>query len=271
MLYFIPTPIGNLADISLRALSALRECSVLLCEDTRVSKSLITLLNQRFDAKININKFISVHSHNETEFISGLEAGFFDQNIAYMSDAGMPGISDPGAKLVRYALKNGVEFEVLPGANAALVALVSSGLSDKEFIFLGFLPNTGSDRKIAISNALNQPYAAIIYESPRRILSLISSIAEQDSSREIFAIKEISKKFQSRFFGSAQSVLLDIKNANTDGEWCVVISPNKLSINTQRISVDDINSLDITPKQKAKLLSKITGKSAKSIYAELIS
>ncbi|BCX80116.1 16S rRNA (cytidine(1402)-2'-O)-methyltransferase [Campylobacter sp. 19-13652] len=269
MLYFIPTPIGNLADISLRALSTLKECSVILCEDTRISKSLITLLNQRFDARINIDKFISVHSHNEAEFVSNLTPSFFDKNVAYLSDAGMPGISDPGAGLVKYALKNGIEFEVLAGANAALIALVSSGFCEKEFVFLGFLPNTGTQRKEALQNALNQPYPAIIYESPRRIVPLISNIAQIDPSREIFAIKEISKKFQNKFFGSAQTVLDKLENANIDGEWCVVLGANELAKNTERISIDDIKSLDIAPKQKAKLLSKLTGKSVKSVYAEL--
>ena len=177
MLYFIPTPIGNLEDISLRAIRILRECEIAICEDTRVCKSLINLLNERFDASINISKFIPLHTHNENDFFVNLSDDFFSRNVAYMSDAGMPGISDPGVSLVRYAQKNYIKYEFLSGANAALLSVVASGLCDKEFVFLGFLPNTGRDRALAIQNALNLAYPAVIYESPKRILSLVQSIA----------------------------------------------------------------------------------------------
>lgn len=269
MIYFIPTPIGNLKDISLHALEVLRECEILLCEDTRVSRSLINLLNERFNADIQISKFIPFHTHNENEFFTNLEPSFFDKNVAFLSDAGMPGISDPGVGLIRYALKNGINYEVLSGANAALLAIVSSGLVDKEFIFLGFLPNTGKERKIAIQNALNLAYTAVIYESPKRILELVESIAKLEPERELFAIKEATKKFETKFKNSAKNLALELKNANLSGEWSLVISSAK-NVSFERISVDDINDLDIPPKIKAKLLSKITGENAKKIYENII-
>ncbi|EAU01167.1 MULTISPECIES: 16S rRNA (cytidine(1402)-2'-O)-methyltransferase [Campylobacter] len=269
MLYFVPTPIGNLEDISLRAISVLRGCEVIICEDTRVSKSLVNLLNDRFDANINIRNFIPLHTHNEANFFANLDENFFDKNVAYMSDAGMPGISDPGVALVRYAQKNGIAYEILSGANAALLSVVASGFCDKEFVFLGFLPNTGKDRNLAIQNALNLAYPCVIYESPKRILSLIENLAKFDSEREIFVIKEATKKFETKFKGSAKGVANELKDANLNGEWCVVISQNPNAA-TQAISIDDINTLDIAPKAKAKLLSKITGRDVKKIYSELI-
>ncbi|MCD8213617.1 MAG: 16S rRNA (cytidine(1402)-2'-O)-methyltransferase [Campylobacter sp.] len=269
MLYFIPTPIGNLEDISLRAISVLRQCEIAVCEDTRVAKSLINLLNDRFNANINISKFIPLHTHNEVEFFANLQKDFFDKNIAYMSDAGMPGICDPGFSLVKYAQENGVKYEILSGANAALLSVVASGLCQKEFIFLGFLPNNGKNRSLAIQNALNLAYPCVIYESPKRILSLIENIAKLEPKREIFAIKEATKKFETKFKDTAENLVNILKNANINGEWCVVVSQN-IHATAQTISIDDINALDNAPKIKAKLLGKITGRDVKKIYSDLI-
>ena len=269
MLYFIPTPIGNLEDISLRAIRILRECEIAICEDTRVCKSLINLLNERFDASINISKFIPLHTHNEDDFFTNLSDDFFSRNVAYMSDAGMPGISDPGVSLVRYAQKNDIKYEILSGANAALLSVVASGLCDKEFVFLGFLPNIGRDRALAIQNALSLAYPAVIYESPKRILSLVQSIANLEPEREIFAIKEATKKFETKFKDSAKNLAQILEKANLNGEWAVVISKSA-NIVTQNITKDEIISLDIAPKVKAKLLRKITGEEVKKIYDELI-
>ncbi|HBD8855424.1 TPA: 16S rRNA (cytidine(1402)-2'-O)-methyltransferase, partial [Campylobacter jejuni] len=141
MLYFIPTPIGNLSDISFRALELLKTCDLVFCEDTRVSRSLISLLNTKFHTDIHISKFIALHSHNEKEVLASIDLKIFEKNVAYLSDAGMPGISDPGKALVEFAQENNIAYEILPGANAALVALVSSAFCQKEFIFIGFLAN----------------------------------------------------------------------------------------------------------------------------------
>lgn len=206
MLYFIPTPIGNLSDISFRALELLKTCDLVFCEDTRVSKSLISLLNTKFHTDIHISKFIALHSHNEKEVLASIDLKIFEKNVAYLSDAGMPGISDPGKALVEFAQENNITYEILPGANAALVALVSSAFCQKEFIFIGFLANKGKERQKDIEKILNFPYPSIIYESPKRILSLVEQIMILDSQREIFLIKEISKKFEKKFKGNAKEL-----------------------------------------------------------------
>ena len=269
MLYFVPTPIGNLEDISLRAIKILRECEIAICEDTRVCKSLVNLLNERFDANINIQKFIPLHTHNEDKILSEIELEIFDKNVAFLSDAGMPGISDPGVALVNFAIKNGIAYEVLSGSNAALLAVVASGLCEKEFCFLGFLPNNGKERAAAVQNALNSPFPAVIYESPKRILSLVLDFAKLEPSREIFAIKEATKKFETKFKDRAKNLAQILEKANLNGEWAVVISKSA-NASTQNITKDEIILLDIAPKAKAKLLSKITGEEVKKIYDELI-
>jgi len=136
----VPTPIGNIGDISLRAIEALSEADILLCEDTRVTKKLIHILKERYNTSFKENQeFISLHSHNEKSFIEKLESSFFEQNIVYVSDAGMPGISDPGQMLVRYCIDNNIAYDVFPGANALLTAFVASGFIETQMLFFGFL------------------------------------------------------------------------------------------------------------------------------------
>ena len=163
----------------------------------------------------------------------------------------MPCISDPGVSLVKFALQNGIDYEVLSGANALLLAVAASGIVEKEFSFLGFLPNTGKERICAIENFMKSPYPCVIYESPKRVLNLVENLEKIDKNREIFLIKEATKK-----------------EANLNGEWCVVVdkSPNS---GFERISENDILSLEIPPKIKAKLLAKITGKNSKEIYENI--
>ena len=246
-------------------------CDIIICEDSRVTKSLINLLNTKYNLNINPSEFYSLHTHNENEFFAKFEAKKLIENtVVYVSDAGMPCISDPGVSLVEFAQQNGINYEVLSGANAALLAVAASGIVQKEFTFLGFLPNTGRDRELAVQNALNSAYPVVIYESPKRVLQLVEAIAKLEPKREIFAIKEATKKFEAKFKDNAKNLVAMLKGANLKGEWCIVIDGSKNS-SQNTISVADINELDIPPKQKAKLLSKLTGKSVKDIYAQLTS
>ncbi|KAA6225219.1 MULTISPECIES: 16S rRNA (cytidine(1402)-2'-O)-methyltransferase [unclassified Campylobacter] len=272
MLYFIPTPIGNLSDISLRSLEILRTCEFIFCEDTRVCKSLITLLNSKFNANINIKTFKSLHSHNEEEVLSKIDTVLFEKDIAYLSDAGMPGISDPGNKLIKFAQINNIKYEVLPGANAALSALVSSGFCEKEFIFLGFLSSKENKRQKELQNILNYPFVSIVYEACKRILDLIEDIAKIEPQRELFAIKEISKKFENKFKEKAINLVQILKNENLNGEWVVIIDKkNGGEFNKNLLCENDILSLDIAIKTKAKLLSKLNGENSKKLYKMLLS
>lgn len=269
MLYFVPTPIGNLSDISAHALEILRNADVVICEDTRISKQLLNLLSAKFEINFKNLEFYSLHTHNEKEFFSKFDKEkFLQKTCVYMSDAGMPCISDPGVSLVKFAWENEIPYEVLSGSNALLLGVAASGIVEKEFSFLGFLPNTGKERALAVENLMKSPHPCVIYESPKRVLNLVENLEKIDKNREIFLIKEATKKFETKFRGKICEVLSNLKTANLNGEWCVVVdkSPNS---GFERISENDILSLEIPPKIKAKLLAKITGKNSKEIYENL--
>ncbi|EFO9428336.1 16S rRNA (cytidine(1402)-2'-O)-methyltransferase [Campylobacter upsaliensis] len=270
MLYFIPTPIGNLGDISLRSLELLSACEIVFCEDTRVCKHLITLLNERFKTCIKPQKILSLHTHNEKKVLEKLDLKLFEKNVAYLSDAGMPGISDPGFALIQFALVHKLSYEVLPGANAALVALVSSNLCEKEFIFLGFLANKGKQRQKEIENLLLNPYPTIIYEAPTRILALAQTIAKLEPKRELFAMKEISKKFQTSFRGRAEKLVEELKGAILNGEWVLVVAKSSQNFSSNSLCESDILALDLPLKIKSKLLAKMSGKNSKELYQKLL-
>jgi len=268
MLYFIPTPLGNIEDLSKRAIKYLKSCEIVFCEDTRVAKKLLNLIKERYSVEMTPKEFISMHSHNEKEIVEKLDKQIFQKSVVYMSDAGMPCISDPGVYLVRYAQQNGIEYEVLPGSNAAVTAYASSGFVEKEFLFFGFLPHKGSERESSLVKILDNEYNTIIYESPHRIKKLVKEIADKDGDREIFMQKEISKMHQKWYKDSAKNLNDAMQNINTKGEWVVVVKGKKNS--NGQITQNDILKADIAPKQKAKLLSKISNRSTKEWYLELI-
>lgn len=269
MLLLVPTPIGNIGDMSLRAIEALSGADVLLCEDTRVTKKLIHILKERYNTFFKENQnFISLHSHNEKDFVEKLEPSFFEQNVVYASDAGMPGVSDPGQGLVRYCIDNNVDYDVLPGANAVLTAFVASGFVETQMLFLGFLDHKGSSRSAGLQEALHNGYTTVLYESPHRLEKLLLEIDKEESSRNIFLAKELTKKFQNYFHGTANEILKTL-NGNFKGEWVVVIQASKLHASSA-ISQNDILELDLPKKTQAKLISKITGENIKACYQRLL-
>lgn len=269
MLILVPTPIGNIGDISLRAMNALSEADILLCEDTRVTKKLINILKERYNLNPKENQhFISLHSHNEKKFVDELDISFFEKNVVYASDAGMPGVSDPGQALVSYCINNGVEYDVLPGANAVLTAFVASGFCETKMLFLAFLDHKGSSRSAGLQEALYSGYTTILYESPHRLQKLLLEIDKEDEQRELFLAKELTKKFQNYFRGTAKELMKEL-GSNHKGEWVVVIkaaAPQASSAVTQ----SDILELDLPKKVQAKLISKITGENTKACYQRLL-
>ncbi|OHE11364.1 MAG: 16S rRNA (cytidine(1402)-2'-O)-methyltransferase [Sulfurimonas sp. RIFOXYD12_FULL_36_11] len=269
MLTLVPTPIGNIGDISLRAIEALSGADTLLCEDTRVTKKLIHILKERYNTSFNPEQnFISLHSHNEKEFIEKLQPSFFEQNVLYVSDAGMPGISDPGQALVKYCQDNGVVYDILPGANALLTAFVASGFVETKMLFWGFLPHKGKDREASLQGALSSGFTTILYESPHRLEKLLNELSHEDASRKIFLAKELTKKYQKYYFGTADEIKHKV-DANLRGEWVVVIEAANVQ-NSSAISQNDILELDLPKKVQAKLISKITGENTKACYERLL-
>lgn len=265
MFTFVATPIGNIQDLSLRAIDVIDNASVVFCEDTRVAKKLINLIYLKIKQIKTDKQYISIHSHNEKNFLTTIEKYDLTKAI-YISDAGMPCISDPGAILVDYFIEHDIKFDFIPGASALTMAYAMSGLSDKEFIFFGFLPHTKKDRINILSNILNAQYNTIIYEAPTRIELLLEEIDSLDDSRVVFVAKELTKLHQKIWRAKA----IDIKKqiTNTNGEWVVIIKAKPKEHNY--LGIKDILDADIAPKVKAKLLSKIDNTPQKIWYERLI-
>jgi 16S rRNA (cytidine1402-2'-O)-methyltransferase len=195
-----PTPIGNLEDVTLRTLRELAEADLVLCEDTRRTKILL----DRHDVSARL---LSFHRHNEArrtgEVLPRLKAG---ERIALASDAGLPGLNDPGARLVAEALERGLPVTVLPGPSAVETALVSSGLVGERYIFLGYLPRTRGalDRLWRESQAWTWP--AVAFESPRRLPASLASLAAADPDRPVAVCRELTKRFEEVVRGTAREL-----------------------------------------------------------------
>ncbi len=269
MLSFIPTPIGNPQDITIRALKLFEKASLFLCEDTRQTKRLLRILESRFDLIYPSSAdFISFNEHNGTQRLKEIGTRIENEFVVYVSDAGMPVISDPGQLLVVFLQQNQLEYDVLPGANALTTAYASSGFTSGKFSFFAFLPHKGEDRREALVEVLNAPQNAIIYESPHRLIKLLEEIVEMEPDRELFLAKELTKKFQTYYRDSASNLLKELSQIEIRGEWVVIFQAN--SNISKTLSYNDILSLDIQPKVKAKLLSKICDKSVKECYENII-
>ncbi len=269
MLTLVPTPIGNIEDISYRAVEALKGAEVLFCEDTRVTKKLLSLLSERLGISFPDFKFLAFHSHNETDLLKRVDPAIFEQNCLYLSDAGMPGISDPGYSLITYCLEHDIPYDVLPGANAALVSVVMSGFDTKHFLFYGFLPHKGKERQAALHTVTTSGYPTIVYESTHRIQKLFDELAAGYPELELFAVKELSKLHQTTFKGTAKSVAERLRSANLKGEWVVVVN----SETTESFDPEIITLLaqsGMPKKEAAKLLAKLSGQNTKACYNTLL-
>ncbi|MBL4705718.1 MAG: 16S rRNA (cytidine(1402)-2'-O)-methyltransferase [Flavobacteriales bacterium] len=215
-LVLVPTPIGNLGDITLRALEVLKTAHIILAEDTRVSKKLLN----HYEITTPLRSY---HMHNEhkivTEIVQQIKGGFL---TALVSDAGTPAISDPGFLLVRACKEEGITVECLPGATAFVPALVNSGLPSDRFYFEGFLPQK-KGRKTKLDAIMNMDKTVIVYESTHRILKLLKEVNELDPSRIISVSRELTKKFEENVKGTAQELLDHFDKGSTKGEFVVVI------------------------------------------------
>ncbi len=217
-LYIVPTPIGNLEDMTLRAVRILREVDLILAEDTRTTSVLLKHygIENRMQSHHKFNEHATAHLVAER-----VEAG---QSVALVSDAGMPGISDPGFLLVRTCVENGVEVETLPGASASLTALVQSGLPCDRFCFEGFLPQK-KGRSKRIAQLADESRTMIFYESPYRVVKLLEQLAETfGADREASVSRELTKKFEQTVRGSLGSLREYFIQNEPKGEFVVVVA-----------------------------------------------
>ena len=216
-LYLVATPIGNLEDITLRALRVLRECDMVADEDTRRTRQLL----RHFDIS---KPTVSCHQFNEAKRSVGLlrrlENG---ETIALVSDAGTPGISDPGERLVRAALTDGHRVEPVPGPCAAIAALSASGLPTDQFFFAGFPPHKSGQRRNRIAALTEVPGTIIFYESPHRILKLLGELAEAWPNSPVAVGRELTKKFEEFRRGTAAEILANMEARKPRGEFVVLV------------------------------------------------
>ncbi|TAH40318.1 MAG: 16S rRNA (cytidine(1402)-2'-O)-methyltransferase [Bacteroidetes bacterium] len=234
-LILVPTPIGNLEDITLRAIRILQEADLILAEDTRTSSHLLKHLGISKPMK-------SYHAHNEhrvlEEIIQEIEAG---KNIALITDAGTPGISDPGFLIVRECIRHGVEVETLPGPTAFIPALVNSGLPSDRFCFEGFLPQK-KGRQTRIRSLLNEDRTMVFYESPYRLVKTLGQFAEAfGEDRQACVSRELSKLFEENFHGTLKECHEHFSAKTVKGEIVIVVggNPNLAKRKREREEQDD--------------------------------
>tara|TARA_Y100000741_G_C18240529_1_gene553500 strand:- start:875 stop:1558 length:684 start_codon:yes stop_codon:yes gene_type:complete len=221
ILNIVPTPIGNLEDITFRSIDTLKKSDYILCEDTRVSKKLLS--------KYNIDvPLISFHSYNEHKTVQKhIDQILNGKRISLISDAGTPSISDPGFLIVRESINNDIEINCLPGPTALIPAIVNSGLSSDRFVFEGFLP-AKKGRNKRLNNLLNENMSIIIYESPKKILKLLNELIDLfGEQRKASISREISKIYQENIRGTLKELLEKFDNKNIKGEFVIVIDGKK--------------------------------------------
>jgi len=268
MVRLLPTPIGNIGDTTFRTLEILKTTELILCEDTRVTKQLLNLYKSRFNLELLTHvEIISFNEHNGKSRLEQLFNKIKTTEVVYMSDAGMPVISDPGQVLVEFCQKEGIEYDVLPGASAAPLVYAASGFESGKFFFYGFLPSKGKERRSELSKLLSNGIDTIIYEAPHRIIKLIEQICDIDESREIFVAKELTKRHQKYYRFEAKKMLEVLNESSIKGEWAVVVKGKESKQAT--LNLEQILDLDLPPKPKAKLISLLTGKSIKECYSSL--
>jgi 16S rRNA (cytidine1402-2'-O)-methyltransferase len=259
------TPIGNLEDVTLRVLRELGEADVVLCEDTRRTRTLLDRHGIRA-------KLVSYHQHNEAkrvdELLPRLDAG---ENIALASDAGLPGVNDPGARLISAAIERGLEVTVLPGPSAVETALVASGLVGERYSFVGYLPRRREalDRLWEETAAWSGPVVA--FESPRRLSASLRSLAEVDPERPVAVCRELTKRFEEVVRGPAREVAARFTEA-PKGEITLVLGPaadaTPIPEEDALAAVVELVDAGVPRRRAADLVSRLTGIARNKLYKE---
>lgn len=217
LLYLVPTPIGNLEDITYRSLKILKEVDLIAAEDTRQTKKLCNYF------KIE-TKLVSYHEHNkESSGLKLIQEMIQGKKVALVSDAGMPAISDPGFELVSVCVQHKIPVIPLPGANAALLALVASGINTDHFLFYGFLDRNKKEKKRQLESLKNIQYTIVFYESPHRLKDTLHAIYSVLGDRTISVCRELTKKFEEFTRGVISEIIEHLDDIESRGEYCLVL------------------------------------------------
>jgi len=220
VLVLVGTPIGNLGDLSPRAVEVLRTADVIACEDTRRTRQLLTAADVPARGRL-----IAVHDHNEAAQVSGVLARLAaGQQVAVVTDAGMPGVSDPGERLVAAAVAAGHRVDVVPGPSAAVAALVVSGLSTGRWCFEGFLPRKGRDRNRRLADLAAERRTAVLFESPRRVRATVADLARaMGGQRRVAIARELTKHFEEVWRGTLAAAVEHLAETEPVGEFVLVV------------------------------------------------
>jgi len=274
ILYLCATPIGNLEDMTYRAVRVLGEVAVIAAEDTRHTRKLLS----HFEIH---TRLVSYHEHNKVErgpeIIERLLAG---DDVAVVSDAGLPGISDPGSDLVVLAIEAGIRVVPLPGANAALSALVCSGLDTSLFTFVGFLPKGKKKRREIIASLVSNPYTMVFYESPHHIKATLTELSGAFGERSAVVGRELTKKFEEFVRGTLESVKLHFNQSDPRGEFTLVVAgcpdseDSKMSSEQGQLSlVDAVMALvetGVSKKEGIKRIAQERGIPKREVYQAVL-
>jgi len=264
-LYLIPTPIGNMDDITCRALKTLELVDVLFCEDTRVTQNLLNYFNIK-------KKLISLHDHNEDtvkeKVLSYLED---NNNVGIVTDRGTPIISDPGYKTVKYISDRGYNVVALPGACAFVPALIASGISPQPFTFYGFLDSKYEKKKKELETLKFNTNTLIFYEAPHRILKTMEMMLEVFGDREVSLSREISKKFESVYRGNISTLLPSLENIK--GEFVIIVSGSELEsfVDEDKSIIEQVNFYidnGISTMDAIKMVARDNKLKKSDVYAE---
>ncbi len=269
-LYIIGTPIGNIGDLSPRAKSLLKNVSVIACEDTRRSGQLLKLI----ESKVPL---ISYHKHNlKSRLNQLLEILENNESIALISDAGLPGISDPGEELAKASRQNNHEVICIPGPCAAITALVISGFPSQRFCFEGFLPKKQSIREKRIKEICTEERTTVLYESPHKLIKLLEDLSNLcEKERPILIARELTKRYEETIGNNLEQVIEYFKTNRPKGEFTIVLGGNTKSLRENLISeseaIDKINYLikkGYKANDAAKKISQETNYSKKWLYSQ---
>ena len=271
ILYIVATPIGNLSDITIRAVEILKKVDAVLAEDTRHTKKL-------FDHYEIGSPLVAFHEHNENEKVDYILAQIGSgKSLALVSDAGTPLISDPGYNLVLEAKKNGISVVPIPGPSALIAALSSSGIECNNFTFFGFLPSKQSARLRLLKTKKSLNETIVFYESPKRILAALMDMLEVfGEKRQVCLAKEITKSFETILNDNLVNLIeyLTSDSSHQKGEFVIIISPvNKVDLDEAQVQLEKILPIlcaEMGASQAAKLASKITGIDKKHCYKRAI-
>lgn len=276
-IYLVATPIGNLSDISIRAVDTLKNVDIIACEDTR---NTIKLLNH-FEIKAPLTSY---HEYNKIdkayELCEKVKTG---KNIAFVSDAGMPAISDPGYELVDIAYKEGLNVTVIPGASAVVSALAISGISSRRFSFEGFLPNDKNEKKEILTELSQESRTIILYEAPHRLLKTLKELFECLGDRKISIVRELTKLHEEVIRGNLGKIIADYESCEiaVKGEYVLVIEGKSLlekrserQKSFEEISIkehfDKYILMGLDKKEAMKAVAKDRGIQKREVYKELI-